>query len=205
VASEDFLQTAIVVPSPALFDKTLIRDRVRGERRDFARSLTPEARGALEAGLADALSPLWLGARIVAGYFPMKDEIDPAEALAAARSAGCATALPAFVERDGRMSFHGGEADEIGPWGVRQPSPGTPPLHPDLVLVPCVAVDGRGNRIGQGKGHYDRALATLREGGPTKVIGIGWGLQLIDDILVPDAWDIPLDGFASPDGLVLFR
>ena len=204
MASEDFLQTAIVVPSPALFDKTLIRDRVRGERRDFARSLTPEARGALEAGLADALSPLWLGARIVAGYFPMKDEIDPAEALAAARSAGCATALPAFVERDGRMSFHGGEADEIGPWGVRQPSPGTPPLHPDLVLVPCVAVDGRGNRIGQGKGHYDRALAALREGGAVQVIGIGWGLQLIDDILVPDAWDIPLDGFASPDGLVLF-
>ena len=204
MASEDFLQTAIVVPSPALFDKTLIRDRVRGERRDFARSLTPEARGALEAGLADALSPLWLGARIVAGYFPMKDEIDPAEALAAARSAGCATALPAFVERDGRMSFHGGAADEIGPWGVRQPSPGSPPLHPDLVLVPCVAVDGRGNRIGQGKGHYDRALAALREGGAVQVIGIGWGLQLIDDILVPDAWDIPLDGFASPDGLVLF-
>ena len=205
MASEDFLQTAIVVPSPALFDKTLIRDRVRGERRDFARSLTPEARGALEAGLADALSPLWLGARIVAGYFPMKDEIDPAEALAAARSAGCDTALPAFVERDSRMSFHGGEADEIGPWGVRQPSPGSPPLHPDLVLVPCIAVDGCGNRIGQGKGHYDRALAALREGGSTKVIGIGWGLQLIDDILVPDAWDIPLDGFASPDGLVLFR
>ena len=205
MASEDFLQTAIVVPSPALFDKTLIRDRVRGERRDFARSLSPEARGALETGLASALSPLWLGARIVAGYYPMKDEIDPAEALAAARSAGCTTALPAFVERDGRMSFHGGAAGEIGPWGVRQPSPGSTPLHPDLVLVPCVAVDGRGNRIGQGKGHYDRALAALREGGPTKVIGIGWGLQLIDDILVPDAWDIPLDGFASPDGLVLFR
>ena len=205
MASEDFLQTAIVVPSPAPFDKTLIRDRVRGERRDFARSLTPEVRGALEAGLADALSPLWLGARIVAGYFPMKDEIDPAEALAAARSAGCDTALPAFVERDSRMSFHGGEADEIGPWGVRQPSPGSPPLHPDLVLVPCVAVDGRGNRIGQGKGHYDRALAALRAGGAVRVIGIGWGLQLIDDILVPDAWDIPLDGFASPDGLVLFR
>ena len=205
MASEDFLQTAIVVPSPAPFDKTLIRDRVRGERRDFARSLTPEARGALEAGLADALSPLWLGARIVAGYFPMKDEIDPAEALAAARSAGCDTALPAFVERDSRMSFHGGAADEIGPWGVRQPSPGSPPLHPDLVLVPCVAVDGRGNRIGQGKGHYDRALAALRAGAAVRVIGIGWGLQLIDDILVPDAWDIPLDGFASPDGLVLFR
>lgn len=189
----------------ASFDKTLIRDRVRGERRDFARSLTPEARGALEAGLADALSPLWLGARIVAGYFPMKDEIDPAEALAAARSAGCDTALPVFVERDSRMRFHGGAADELGPWGVRQPSPGSPPLHPDLVLVPCVAVDGRGNRIGQGKGHYDRALEALRAGAAVRVIGIGWGLQLIDDILVPDAWDIPLDGFASPDGLVLFR
>jgi 5-formyltetrahydrofolate cyclo-ligase len=134
----------------------------------------------------------------------MKDEIDPTEALAAAAAAGCTTALPAFVERDSRMTFHPGPASEAGPWGILQPSPSSPPVAPDLLLVPVVAVDRRGNRVGQGKGHYDRALAQLREAGPVRLIGIGWPLQLLDEPLTPDPWDVPLDAFASPDGLVEF-
>ena len=185
-------------------DKAALRERLRTERRDYARSLSPETRGALEAGLADALAGEWLGARIVAGYQPMKDEIDPSLALAAARAAGCTTALPAFVDRDSRMSFHSGAADQPGPWGILQPSLEMPAVAPDLLLIPLLAVDRAGNRIGQGKGHYDRALARLRESGRVRLIGIGWAMQLLDEPIVPDAWDIPLDAFASPDGLMEF-
>jgi 5-formyltetrahydrofolate cyclo-ligase len=200
------VQTAMVVPSPASSpcDKTALREAVRAERRAFARSLPAATRGAMEQALADALAPQWLRARIVAAYQPMKDEIDPTEALAAAAAAGCATALPAFVERDSRMTFHPGPASEAGPWGILQPCPSSPPVAPDLLLVPVVAVDRRGNRVGQGKGHYDRALAQLREAGPVRLIGIGWPLQLLDEPLTPDPWDVPLDAFASPDGLVEF-
>lgn len=201
------MQTAMVVPSlpsSAPVDKAALRERLRAERRLYARSLPPETRGAMEQALADALAPAWLGAKVVAAYQPMKDEIDPTVALAAARAAGCETVLPAFVERDSRMTFHPGPVGAIGPWGIPQPSLDAPALAPDLLLVPVVAVDRVGNRVGQGKGHYDRALAQLRAAGPVRLIGIGWPLQLIDGQLTPDPWDIPLNGFASPDGLVVF-
>jgi 5-formyltetrahydrofolate cyclo-ligase len=70
--------------------------------------------------------------------------------------------------------------------------------------MPLVAIDAAGNRIGMGKGHYDRALPGLRAAG-ARLIGCGWSFQRIDEPLTPDPWDVPLDGFASPDGLEVFR
>jgi 5-formyltetrahydrofolate cyclo-ligase len=70
--------------------------------------------------------------------------------------------------------------------------------------MPLVAVDGGGNRIGMGKGHYDRAIPGLREAG-ARLIGCGWSFQRVEQPLDADPWDIPLDAFASPDGLEMFR
>ena len=70
--------------------------------------------------------------------------------------------------------------------------------------MPLIAVDGHGTRLGRGKGHYDRALARLKKGGAT-LVGIGWGLQRLVETIPSDEWDIPLDAFASPEGLELFR
>ena len=50
--------------------------------------------------------------------------------------------------------------------------------------------DRAGTRIGHGKGHYDRALAHLREGGPVFTIGLGWERQIIDDPIPADPWDM---------------
>ena len=71
------------------------------------------------------------------------------------------------------------------------------------MLVPLVAIDGHGTRLGQGKGHYDRVLANLREHGAL-LIGIGWQVQKLDATIPAEPWDVPLDGFASPDGLEMF-
>jgi 5-formyltetrahydrofolate cyclo-ligase len=84
-----------------------------------------------------------------------------------------------------------------------QPKRSAPVVEPDLILVPLIAVDGRGTRLGRGKGHYDRALARLKKSGG-KLIGIGWALQRLVDTIPADEWDIPLDGFASPNGVELF-
>jgi 5-formyltetrahydrofolate cyclo-ligase len=73
-------------------------------------------------------------------------------------------------------------------------------VEPDVILVPLIAVDARGTRLGRGKGHYDRVLAPLRRKG-AKLIGVGWQVQRIDDEIPRDPWDVPMDGFASPDGL----
>ncbi|NUQ18959.1 MAG: 5-formyltetrahydrofolate cyclo-ligase, partial [Sphingomonas sp.] len=68
---------------------------------------------------------------------------------------------------------------------------------------PLIAVDGCGTRLGRGKGHYDRALARLRKNG-ARLIGVGWEIQRLTETIPADDWDVPLDGFASPDGLELF-
>jgi 5-formyltetrahydrofolate cyclo-ligase len=96
------------------------------------------------------------------------------------------------------MIFREAPALEPSPWGVLQPPAGAPALAPDTVLVPLVAADRRGNRIGHGKGHYDRALAHLREGGAVFTIGIAWELQIAEEAIPADPWDVPLDAIATP-------
>jgi 5-formyltetrahydrofolate cyclo-ligase len=194
----------MVVPSPPpLSPKALLRAELRARRRAYAASLAPATRAALEADIARWLEPLLFAARVVAAYQPMKEEPNPLPALARAAELGKVTALPAFAARDSRMTFRPGQASEPGPWGLLQPPLDEPALAPDLLLVPLVGCDPRGNRIGMGQGHYDRALANLPPG--ARIVGIGWDLQLLSEPLEPDPWDRPLHAFASPAGLTEFH
>ena len=87
---------------------------------------------------------------------------------------------------------------EPSPWGVLQPPASAEALAPDVLLVPLVAADRAGTRIGHGKGHYDRAIAHLREGGGAVfTIGLAWEPQLVDR-LFPDPWDMKLDAIVTP-------
>ena len=187
-----------------LTDKSRIRAAMRDRRRAFAASLDPDTRAALEDGLAEALAPLFATAAIVAAYHPMKDEISPLGAIKRAAAAGLTTAFPFFVDRDSRMTFRTGTPVDPGPWGILQPQADAAIVSPDLILMPLVAIDEAGNRIGMGKGHYDRALPGLRDAG-ARLIGVGWEFQRLDERLAPDPWDVRLDGFASPAGLEMFR
>ena len=60
-----------------------------------------------------------------------------------------------------------------GPFGIMQPKRSAPVVEPDLILVPLIAIDGQGTRLGRGKGHYDRALGRLRKT-RARLIGLGW-------------------------------
>lgn len=193
---------AVPSPSLSLTDKAALRKELRARRKAYAASLSPRTRAALERDVVEALEPLLFAATLVAAYQPMKDELSPLPALGRAAALGKATALPAFAERDSRMTFRSGPATEPGPWGLLQPSLATPPVTPDLVLVPLVACDRLGNRIGMGQGHYDRALEGLRDN--ARLVGIGWDFQFLDLELAADPWDQPLHAFASPAGLKEF-
>jgi 5-formyltetrahydrofolate cyclo-ligase len=187
----------MVVPSPSPSDKAELRRQALAERRAFASSLAPEVRAELERKLAEIVLPRLIGARIVAGYHPLRDEISPypiLERLGGGRRA----ALPWFLDRDSRMLFREAPAVEPSPWGVLQPSAEAEALAPDAVLVPLVAVDRAGTRIGHGKGHYDRALSHLREAGTVFTVGLAWEAQILADPIPADPWDMPLDAIATP-------
>lgn len=166
-------------------------------RRTYARALPPQLREDLEAKLARIVLPHLIGARAIAGYHPMKDEISPHAALDALAE-GQTRALPWFADRDARMMFRTAPATEAGPWNVLQPPPGAQAVAPDVVLVPMVLGDRSGTRYGHGKGHYDRALSHLRESGAVFAIGIAWENQISETPLPADPWDVPLDAIATP-------
>lgn len=187
----------MVVPSPSPAGKDELRAEALARRRAYARSLDPEMRAELERKLADIVLPRLLTARIVALYHPLRDEISPYPILDRL-DPGQRAVLPWFLDRDSRMLFREAPALEPSPWGVLQPSGEAEALAPDVVLVPFVAADRGGTRIGHGKGHYDRALAHLREGGGVFTIGLGWETQILGDPIPADPWDAPLDAIATP-------
>ena len=187
----------MAVPSPSPADKAKNRADALAQRRDYARSLTPQLRDELQESLARIALPHLVEARIVGAYHPLKDEISPYPILAALGD-GQRAALPWFLDRDSRMLFREAPAMEPSPWGVLQPPASAEALAPDVLLVPLVAADRAGTRIGHGKGHYDRAIAHLREGGGAVfTIGLAWEPQLVDRLL-PDPWDMKLDAIATP-------
>lgn len=189
-------------PAPA--DKVALRRLARERRRVFVEGLDRKQREALEAELAEVVAPLLAKSLIVGGYCPMPSEVSPFPALEAASAKGATVAYPAFADHQSPFRFLAGDPTESGPWACFQPPLDAPEVFPDLVLVPLVAVDGRGTRLGQGKGHYDRVLPRLREHGAL-LIGTGWEVQKVDEQIPAEPWDVSLDGFASPAGLEMFR
>ena len=196
----------MAVPShtPVLADKVALRRLGRERRQAFLKELSPEGRGRLEHRLAQVLEPLLARSRVVGGYAPLPSEISPLPALEAAAARGTQLAFPAFTDHQSHFRFLAGEPVEPGPWAILQPAMDSPHVYPDLVLMPLVAVDRKGTRLGQGKGHYDRVAVELREHGAL-LVGVGWAVQMLEGEIPADAWDLPLDGFASPDGLEMFR
>ena len=172
-------------------------------RKAFVRTIDDATRTLLEERLAANLTSVCASARVVAGYSPLGSEISPLLAMEEARAVGRIVAFPAFHNPAKPFRFLAGDPLVPGPFGIMQPKPTAPAVEPDLVLVPLIAVDPHGSRLGRGRGHYDRVLGRLRRSG-AKLIGIGWSIQKLEDTVPADPWDVHLDAFASPEGLEWF-
>jgi 5-formyltetrahydrofolate cyclo-ligase len=190
-------------PRPEPLSKESLRRAALDARKAFVATLSDAARSRLEAQLARHLTSLLSGSAVVGGYAPMGSEISPSLAMEEARSVGAIVAFPAFDNPAKPFRFRAGDPLEAGPFGIMQPGRRAPEVEPDIVLVPLIAVDGRGTRLGRGKGHYDRALIRLKKSG-ARLIGVGWPLQLLPETISADEWDVPLDGFVSPTGMAWF-
>ncbi len=184
--------------------KESLRRAALDARKAFVNMLSDADRTLLEQRLAEHLTSLCASAAIVGGYAPLGSEISPSLAMEEARAVGRIVAFPAFDHPAKPFRFRAGDPLNAGPFGMMQPNLKAPVVEPDLILVPLIAIDGRGTRLGRGKGHYDRALARLKRGG-ARLVGIGWHLQRVADTIPADEWDVALHGFASPEGLEWFR
>jgi 5-formyltetrahydrofolate cyclo-ligase len=193
-------------PRPEMppLSKESLRTAALDARKAFVGTLSDGQRALLERRLAERLTSLFAGVAVVGGYCPLGSEISPLPAMEEARAVGAIVAFPCFANPAKPFRFLAGDPLEPGPFGIMQPAKRHPVVQPNLVLIPLIATDPRGTRLGRGKGHYDRALISLKKNG-AGLIGVGWPMQRVADTIPADDWDVPLDAFASPDGIEWFR
>src|ERR1700712_4173545 len=122
-------------------------------------ALNGELRAAAAQTIARRGLPLEIGARaVVAGYSPIRSELDPLALMQALAAQGARLALPAIASRGQSLKFRiWSPQDRLvqGPLGILEPSPAAAEIVPDIVLVPLAAFDRAGPPIGYGAGHYD--------------------------------------------------
>lgn len=135
---------------------------------------------------------------VVAGYRAIQHEIDPAPLLAALDARGLTLALPA-ISADALVfrAWRPGLPLVPGAFGIEEPGASAVRLEPDVVLVPLLAFDRRGHRLGYGAGYYDRALAALRAGAGVRAVGLAFDFQGVE-VLPSDGHDEPLDAVVTP-------
>ena len=156
------------------------------------------------AASAGYLSEVLAGYRGVplAGYMAMRTEIDPTPAMAEAAAHG-PVGVPIIIGAGQPLKFRCWEPDCTlikGEFGAMIPETGTW-MIPQIVIVPLVAFDRKGGRLGYGGGFYDRTLEKLRAAQPTMAIGFAYSAQ--EDAALPlEPTDQPLDLIVTEAGII---
>ncbi len=122
---------------------------------------------------------------ILSGFMPLKSEISPLPLLRRLAQAGARLALPAIAGRGKPLvmrAFAFGDALASGQWGIREPKPEAAEVFPDILIVPLLAFDRRGYRIGYGAGYYDMTINALRAKKPVTAVGIAFAAQEIAEV-----------------------
>lgn len=173
---------------------------------DLRRGLTPDERHAAETAIYKSLFslPVWREAPVVCGYISVRGELNTRPILERAAAEGKRIALPVTVTsaREGRMVFRAlpnGDFDRLTParFGIPEPDDSCPALtHADLtralILVPALAFDEAGYRLGWGGGYYDRFLDNLREADiPVATVGLVFSACRAE-LLSRESHDIPV-------------
>ncbi|HSM53116.1 MAG TPA: 5-formyltetrahydrofolate cyclo-ligase [Erythrobacter sp.] len=184
-------------------DKASLRKQLRQARRDHAASLPNAMRGLVfrhpPAQLLDLIAP----DTVIGLYHATADEAPTAHYAGFFFDRGNTIALPRFTSRNAPMEFarHSdpfGKCDlEPGPFGALQPEAAADTLVPDVLFVPLLGFTARGERLGQGGGHYDRWLA---EHPGTRTVGLAWDVQLCET-LPTEHHDRYLDAIVTPTRL----
>lgn len=162
-------------------------------RRD---ALPAEIRKAAAEAIAARAFPLAIASgMILSGFMPLKSEISPLPLMRKLADDGARLALPVVAGRGQPLimrSWQWGEPLVPGVWGIREPPPTAPELQPDILLVPLLAFDRNGHRIGYGAGYYDLTIAQLRAKKPIAAVGIAFAAQEIESV-PRTAFDARLD------------
>lgn len=139
---------------------------------------------------------------VVSGFMPIGDEIDVTALMEQLAGQGFELCLPVIVKKAAPLEFRKwqpGTALEEKAWGIREPGAMSEVRVPDIVLVPLLAFDAEGYRLGYGGGFYDRSLAEIGAQKPVTAIGVAFAEQEVPSV-PRDRFDQRLDWILTPDG-----
>ncbi len=150
-------------------------------------SLTAEERQAAGIGLVEMfrLERPFASPCTVSGFWPMTEELDVRPLMIELHNQGCRLALPVVVAKKQPLVFRAwrpGDPLEPGVFGTLHPAPTCEVVEPDALIVPLLAVDPEGWRLGYGGGFYDRTLERLRGRKNVTALGVGFNHQLLPDV-----------------------
>jgi 5-formyltetrahydrofolate cyclo-ligase len=175
--------------TPSVISSTSIEDAKAALRREATArrdALPADSRQAAVEAIAAQKFPLPIApGTIVSGFMPMKSEINPLPLMRALAAVGASLALP-VVEGRGKpltmRAWRWGEELGSGVWGIREPKPDAARIDPDILLVPLLAFDRAGYRLGYGGGYYDLTIAGLRARKTTTAVGIAFAAQEVSRV-----------------------
>jgi len=185
-------------------EKAALRERMRAWRDGLdgaAKVRAAEAIAERGAALASELRGTG-GSGVVSGFASLPEELDVWPLLRRLSGAGVTLALPVVARKGQPLLFRAwvpGDAMNKGVWGIPEPKADKPVLEPDILLVPLLAFDASGCRLGYGGGFYDRTLATLRARKPIVAIGLAYDEQRVNAVPHLD-YDQRLDWVLTPSG-----
>jgi 5-formyltetrahydrofolate cyclo-ligase len=192
-----------VEPDAPRAAKAALRSRLLEHRA----TLPPEWRAAASAAICERLArlPQLAAVRALLGYAAFGAEVDVDPLLADLRSRGAETYLPWVDGQRLEIARVAGPGDLVRGWrGVREPRARhrAPRDRLDVVIVPGVAFDLRGGRLGYGGGHFDRLLGELPP--RTAVLGVAFEVQVVVD-LAWESHDHPVDAVVTERRVIAGR
>ena len=161
------------------------KDALRREGLVRRKALPPQLRESAARALAERPFPAAVKGAVVSGFMPLKEEINPIPLMHRLSEAGARLALP-VVRGHGKplemRTFAFGDSLVRGVWGIREPKPDAPQVLPDILLVPLIAFDRSGHRIGYGAGYYDLTIISLRAQKDVLACGLAFAAQEIAQV-----------------------
>lgn len=172
-------------------DPRAAKDAARAQARARRDSLSDDQMRAFAADalrdrfLEELVRPGFIADGPVAGYWPLGSELDVRPLLLHLRTGGRSIALPVSGPRGQALTFRDWDPAlplAAGRYGIQEPGADRFEVVPAVLLVPMLAFDRSGHRLGYGAGYYDRTLDALRAIRPVLAVGMAFAAQEIDAV-----------------------
>ncbi|SLN73398.1 5-formyltetrahydrofolate cyclo-ligase [Oceanibacterium hippocampi] len=177
-------------------NKAMLRAEARARRDAIAGGDPAAARAAAEAAARNFMAAIAIPPGTVVSVFSsFRGELDTGPLRDALLAAGAVVALPVVVAPQAPLVFRRWSPETgmmPGRWGILEPPPSAPEVIPAIVVLPLLAFDPAGHRLGYGGGFYDRTLEHLRATAPVMAVGLAYSAQMFP-ALPAESHDIALD------------